>query len=106
MVVPIRDFGNKFVFFSSNTHSQQDFELPTVFSSNHTGMDISAGYSPDNYDEVRGRTGSPKLQVSGDSSMSSIKFLIVYHKKMEYNNALNKNVNMDNDSPILSYKMT
>ena len=64
MVAPVRDFGNKFIFFSLNTHSQQDFQLPTVFPSNHIGMDILAGYSPDNYDKMRGRTGSLKLQVS------------------------------------------
>ena len=52
MVVSIRDFGNKFAFFSSNMHSQQDFQLPTVFLSNYTGMnDILLGTSPNNYNE-------------------------------------------------------
>ena len=39
IVVPIRDLGDKSVFFSSNMHSLQNFQLPTVFLSNHTGMD-------------------------------------------------------------------
>ena len=76
-----------------------------MFPSNHTGIDISAGYSPDNYDEVRGRTGLPKLQVSRDSLMSSTKSLVVYHEKMKCNNALNEDVNIDNNSPALLYKM-
>ena len=105
MVVSIRDFGNKFAFFSSNMHSQQDFQLTTVFPSNCTEIDILSGISPDNYDEVRERTVSPKLQVSRDSSMSSTKFLVVYHEKIECNNTLNKDVNMDKDSSVLLYKI-
>ena len=62
MVVPIRDLENKSVFFSSNMHSLQSFQLPTVFSSNHTGMDqFFVGPSPNNYNEVRGRTISPSI---------------------------------------------
>jgi len=106
MVAPIRDLGNKFAFSSSNIYSQQSFELPTVLPSNYTGMDITAGYSPDKYDKVRGRTFLPKLQVSRDFSMISTKFSVVYHEKMEYNNVLNEDVNMDNDSPTLSYEMS
>jgi len=94
MVVPIRDFGNKFCFFSANMHSQQAFELPTVLSSNYIEMDILSRSSPDNYDEVRGRTFSPKVQVSRDSSMSSTKSSVAYHEKMEHNNALNKDIDM------------
>jgi len=104
MVAPVRDFGNKFCSFSANTHSQQAFELPTVLPSNYTGMDIRSGSSPDNYDEVRGRTFSPKVQVSRDSSMSSTKSSVVYHEKMEHNNALNEDIDMDDDPLALSYK--
>ncbi|KAL9714157.1 hypothetical protein Ac2012v2_8354 [Leucoagaricus gongylophorus] len=104
MVAPVRDFGSKFCSFSANTHSQQAFELPTVLPSNYTGMDILSGSSPDNYDEVRGRTFSPKVQVSRDSSMSSTKSSVVYHEKMEHNNALNEDIDMDDDPPALSYK--
>jgi len=38
MIVPIRDLGNKSVLFSSNMHSQQDFQLPTVFLTNYIGV--------------------------------------------------------------------
>ena len=69
-------------------------------------MDIFSGISPDNYDEMRGRTVSPKLQVFRNLSISSTKSLVVYYEKMEHNNTLNKDVNMDKDSPTLSYKMT
>ena len=85
-------------------HSQQSFELPTMLSSNYTEMDIIAGYSPNKFNEMRGRTFSSKLQVSRDSSMSSTKSLVVYHEKMEYNNALNEDVDIDNNSSALLYK--
>ena len=103
MVVPIRDLGNKFIFFSSNMHLQQDLQLPTVFPSNRTGMDILPGYSPDNYDEVRERRVSHKLQGSRDLSMSSTKSSVIYHERIEHNN---EDVNMGNNSHALSYKIT
>ena len=103
MVVPIRDLGNKFIFFSLNIHLQQDLQLPTVFPSNHTGMDILPGYSPDNYDEVRERRVSHKSQGSRDLSMSSTKSLVIYYERMECNN---EDVNIDDDSHALSYKTT
>jgi len=60
-----------------------------------------SGSSPDNFDKVRGRTLSSKLQVSRDSSMSSIKSLVVYHEKMECNNTIDVDV-----SPALLYETT
>jgi len=80
-------------------HSQQTFDLPTVSSSTNTGIDILLRNIPDNYDEVRGKTSSPKPQFSKASSVSSTKSLVAYYKRIEYNNSLNKDVNMDNDSP-------
>ena len=42
-------------------HSQQDFQLPTMFSTNCTGIDgLFLGPSPNNYDEVRGRSPTSK----------------------------------------------
>jgi len=65
-------------------HSLQSFQLPTVFSSNHTGMDqLFAGPSPDNYNEVRNRTISPSVQVSRDLLVSSTKSSVAYHERME-----------------------
>ena len=105
MVVPIRDLGNKSVFFSSNTHSLQSFQLPTVFSSNHTGMDqFFTGPSPDNYNEVRGRTISPSIHVSRDLLVSSTKSSTAYHERIEHNNATIEDINMDDVSPRLLYE--
>jgi len=103
MVVPVRDLGNKFVFFSSNMYLQQDLQLPTVFLSNCTGMDILPGYSPNNYDEVKERRVSHKSQGSRDSSMSSTKSSVIYHERMEHNN---EDVDIDNNSHALLYEMT
>jgi len=58
IVALIRDFGNKFFFSSTNMHSQQTFNLPTVFSSTNTEMDILSGKIPNNYDKVWGRSVS------------------------------------------------
>ena len=76
----------------------QAFELPTVSHSNNTEMDIFAGPSPDNYNEMRGRTLLTKEQVSRDSSMFSIKLFIMYYERMECKNAMNKDIDM-NKSP-------
>ena len=77
-----------------------------MLPSNYTGMDILSESFPDNYDEVRGRTFLPKVQVSRDSSMSSTKSSVAYYKKMECNNTLNNNIDMDDDSPVLSYEIS
>jgi len=111
MVVPVRDLGNKFFSSSSNTHSQQAFnsqalELPTVFYSKNAGMDIFVGFSPDNYDKVRGRTLLTKEQTFRDSSISSKKLSIAYHERIEHNNTMNVDIDMDNNSPALSYETT
>ena len=66
-------------------------------------MDILPGYSPDNYDEVRRKRVSHESQGFKDSSMSSTKSLIIYHERMEHNN---KDVNIDDNSHALLYKMT
>jgi len=62
--------------------------------------DLSSGPSPNNYDNVRGRTLSSKLQVSRDLSLSSTKSSVTYHEKMEHNNAMD----VDDVSLALSYK--
>ena len=104
MVEPIRDLENKSFFFSSNMHSLQSFQLPTVFLSNHTGMDqFFAGPSPNNYDEMRNRTISPSVQVSRDSSVSST---IAYHKRIECNNVTIEDIDMNDVSPVLPNETT
>ena len=66
-------------------------------------MDILPEYSPNNYDEVRGRRVSHKSQGSRYLSMSFTKSSVIYHERMECNN---EDVNMNDDSHALSYKMT
>jgi len=75
-----------------------------MFHSNNVGMDIFARFAPDNYNEVRGRTLLTKEQTFRDSLMSSIKSFIIYHEKIEHNNTMNIDINMDNNSPALSYE--
>jgi len=104
MVAPVRDLGNKFFSSATITHSHQPLNLPTVFPSTYTGMDILSGKIPDNYNEVQGRTVSLLPQLSKASSMSSTKPLVAYHERMECNNSLNKDIKMDKDSPGLFYK--
>ena len=106
MVAPIRNLENKFFSSSLNIYSQQTSFLSTVLSSINTGMNILTEIISDNYDKMRGRTSSSKIQVSRKSSMSSTKFSIAYHKKMELNNTINENVKIDDDSPILSYEIS
>jgi len=108
MVAPVRDLGNKFFLSSSTiTHSQQPLNLPTVLPSMYIGMAILLGKIPDNYDEVRGRTISPQPHSSRAFSMSSTKSLVDYHERMEYNNMLNNDIDMNDNSEGsgLSYKI-
>jgi len=107
MVAPIRDLENKFVFSPSNTHSQQSLQLPTVSLLNYTGMDkFFAGPSPNNYDEVRGRTSSLNIHISRNSLVSSTKSSVVYYERMEQNHTMIEDIDMNDVSPKLSYEMT
>ena len=104
MVVPIRDLGNKSVFYTSNIHSHYTSQLPTVFLSNNIGMDeFFAETTSNNYDEVRERTLSADIQSSRNSSVSFTKSLVIYHERMEH---MNIDVDMNNVSSGLSYKIT
>jgi len=67
-------------------------------------MDFFAGPSPNNYDKVRGRPLSTKGNISRDFSMSSMKSSIAYHEKMECNNAMVIDEEIDDISPALSYE--
>ncbi len=80
-------------------YSQQTFDLPTIFSSTNTGMDILPRNIPDNYNKVKGKTSSSKPQSSRASSISLTKSSVAYYKKIEYNNSLNKDVDIDDNSP-------
>ena len=88
-------------------HSQHNLQLPTVYLTSYTEIsDIFSGKASDNYNEVRGRTALSKSQALRDLSMSSTKSPVAYHERMESNNAITKDVDMDEDSPGLSYKTT
>ena len=75
-----------------------------MFSSINIEIDILPRNISDNFDEIRSRTSSPKPQFSKISLMSLTKSSVAYHERIEYNNGLNKDVNMDNNSPKLSYE--
>ena len=106
--MPTRELANKHFstasISSSNMILTQTFELPTVSFSSNIGMDIFARLSPDNYNKVRGRSLSTKGNISRDSSMSSLKSSIAYHKKMELNNVMVINNEMVDISSALSYE--
>ena len=59
MVVPNRELANK-SFLNSSIHAILPINTnsPTVDPHNTTGMDISKGQNPDNYDDMRGRKTS------------------------------------------------
>jgi len=73
------------------------------FPSN-TGMDFFTGSSPDNYNKVRNRPLSTKGNISRNSLMSSMKSSIAYYKRIEHNNTMVIDEEMDDISPALSYE--
>jgi len=67
-------------------------------------IDILSGKIPDDYDKVWSRTISLLPQLSRASSISSTKSLVAYYERIEYNNSLNEDIKIDEDSPRLFYK--
>ena len=104
IIVPIRDLGNKFSFTMTNTSPILTFELPTVFSTSYTGIDLLSGPYPDNYDEMRSRTPFTNKNIFRNSSMFFTKSSITYYKRMANNNGMDIDKVMNNNSPTLSYK--
>jgi len=106
MVVPIREIRNILTSSSTNTIPTQDSILPTVYQANNIGIDILKGQSPDNYNEVRGRTLSRILNIFRDTSMSSIISSKAYHERIAWNNAMvvDDEDNNKDISPELSYE--
>ena len=104
MVAPIGNIANKFffssTFSSSTTSNSQSSALPTVSSSNHTGMDIPTRQAPVHSFEIRGRTPTTEINLSRESSMSS-GWATPYSDRMD-------NMDVDSEpgdnSPELSYK--
>ena len=104
MVAPVRDLGNKFSSTTSNTSPTLTFELPTVSFTSNTGMDFLSGPSPDNYDEVRGRPLSTNENISRNLSISFMRSFVAYHKRMDRNNTMVIDDDMNNNSPTLFYE--
>ena len=107
IVASIGNIANK-LFFSSNfssstTSNSQAFILPTMLSSNNTGMDILAGSALDNFDKVRGRNSSTNKNISRNISMSSTISSIAYHERM-VNNGMDIDSEPMNNPPDLSYE--
>jgi len=75
-----------------------------MFHLNNIGMKFFAGSPSDNYDEVKGRSISTKRNIFRDFSMSSLKSFVAYHEKIELNNTINENINIDNNSLALFYE--
>jgi len=70
-------------------------------------MDILKEKSPDNYNEVRGRSVSRNPSVSRDTSMSSTKSSVAYHERMEQNNGMDVDDPPNKDPSLeLSYETT
>ena len=67
-------------------------------------MDFPLGPYPDNYDKVRGRTPFTNKNTSRDSSISSTKSSVAYHKRIANNNSMDIDEVMNNNSPALSYQ--
>jgi len=69
-------------------------------------MDILKGQSPDNNNEVRGRTLSYISNISRDISMSSTISSKAYHERIAWKNAMDVNDENNNKdvSPELSYE--
>jgi len=103
MVAPNRELANK-PFFNSLTgsFSASTNNLPTVNPFSNTGMDIQKEKSPDNYNEVRGRSHSRSVNSSSVSTMSSTISKEPYYKRMEDKNGMDIN---DTKNIPLSYSM-
>jgi len=80
------------------------FELPTVSSASNTGMDLSSGSYPDNYDKVRGRNSFTNKNTSRDLSMSSTMSSVAYHNRITINNGMDINEIIDDNLSTLFYE--
>ena len=107
MVAPIRNIANKFffssTFSSSTTSNSQAFVLPTMFSSNHMGMNIPTRPVSVNGFEIRGRTPTTEKNYSREMSISSTQSSVIYHERMA-NNGMDIDPEPANNSLDLSYK--
>jgi len=73
------------------------------FPSN-TRMDFFVEFFFNNYNEVRDKSLSTKKNISRNLLMSSMKSSVTCYKRMEHNNAMVIDKEMDNISSALSYE--
>ena len=73
-------------------------------SISYIGVDFFSGTTPNNYDEVRGRPLLTNANISRDSSMSSARSSVAYHKKIEHNNTMVIDDEFNDSSLALSYE--
>jgi len=64
------------------------------------GMDFPTGPTPDNYNEVRGRTLFTNKSISRDTSISLTKLSVIYHERMTLNNSKDDDDIMDASSKL------
>jgi len=86
-----------------------NFNLPTVYHVNNTGMNALQGLSPENLNEVRDRSLSFNPSLSRESLISFTKSSISYHERMEQNNGMDVDEidqSNNNSSPGLFYENT
>ena len=90
--------------YYANTYSQQAFDstLPTVSSLNHTGMDSSTGQLPVFNFKIRGRTPTPVINLSRESSMAFSGQETSYHGRIDDN--IDCDSMIGDSTPELSYE--
>ena len=71
--------------------------LPTVTVPTNMEIDFENTFrnTSDNYDKMRGRMSTPSKQSSRVFSMSSTISLVIYYKRMDINNNLENDINME-----------
>ena len=106
IVVPIRNIVNKLflssTFSSSTMSNSQALALPTMFTSNHMGMDIPTGQVSANDFEVRERTPTTVINLSRESSMASSNQMTPYHDRMD--NRIDCDSTLGDKTSELSYE--
>ena len=78
--------------------------LPTMNDISNIGMNKSTGTNLVNNFELRGRSTSIKRNISRDTSMSSTRSSVVYHKRVTMNNGMDIDIDWPTDFPALSYE--
>ena len=100
----IRNLGNKFTFTTSNISPTQTFQLPTMFFPSNIGMDFFTKPFPNNYNKIRNKSLSTKENIFKDSSMSFTKSSVAYYERIECNNIIIIDKEIDDISPVLFYE--